>query len=96
MDISKAFDTINHVLLLAKLKAVGFSKDALSLMYSYLKKRKERVVINNNASATKAVVAQVPQGCTDDPLLFNIFTNDLVLFIQHTIIGNYISKCMCI
>ena len=40
MDLSKAFDTINHDLLLAKLKAYGFSLNAVKLMYSYLKIRK--------------------------------------------------------
>ena len=40
MDLSKAFDTINHDLLLAKLKAYGFSKQALSFMCSYLKNRR--------------------------------------------------------
>ena len=43
MDLSKVFDTINHGLLLAKLKAYGFSKQALSFMCGYLKNRRQRV-----------------------------------------------------
>ena len=72
MDLSKAFDTINHDLLLAKPHAYGFSKNALNLMCSYLKNRKQRVQINN-FSAAKTVIAGVPQGSTDGPLLFNLF-----------------------
>ena len=59
LNLSKAFDTINHDLLLAKLKVQGFSKDAITLMCSYLKNRKQRVVINNSAITIKAVVAGV-------------------------------------
>ena len=89
MDLSKAFDTINHDLLLAKLKAYGFSKDALILMCSYLKNRKHKVVINNSASTTHTVIAGVPQGSIDGPVLFNLFINDLVSFIEYTTLGNY-------
>ena len=50
---------------------------------------KQRNVINNSASTTKTVVAGVPQGSVDGHLLFNIFMNNLVLFMQYTILGNY-------
>ena len=59
MDFLKAFDTINHDLLLTEPKAYGFSKDALTYMWSYLKNRKQIVLINNVASKTKTVVAGV-------------------------------------
>ena len=52
IDLAKAFDTINHDLLLAKLKAYDFSRDALTLMCSYLKNAKQKVVINNSANTT--------------------------------------------
>ena len=47
MDLSKAFDTINHDLLLGKLKAYGFLKQALNFMCSYLKNKRQSVEVNN-------------------------------------------------
>ena len=81
MDLSKAFDTINHDLMLAKLKAYGFSTNALNLIHSYLKNRKQNVHINNKFSLERNVIAGVPQGSIDGPLPFNLFNNDLVFFI---------------
>ena len=89
MDLSKAFDTINHDLLLAKLKAYGFSKQALSFMCSYLKNRRQRVQINNKFSSLKEVIAGVPQGSIDEPLIFNLFINDIFLFICFSTLSNY-------
>ena len=89
MDLSKAFDCINHVLLLAKLKAYGFSENTLKLMCSYSKDRRQAVKMNYNFCSYKKVQAVVPQGSIDDPLLFNLFINDLVLFLSETFLSNY-------
>ena len=68
MDPSKTFDTINHNLIIAKLKAYGFSGEALNFNPSYLKNRKQRVQINNRFSFKKGAIAGVPQSFLDGPL----------------------------
>ena len=57
MDLSKTFDTINHDLLLAKLKAYIFSHNGLAFTLSYLKNRSHRVNINNNFSKWEEIIA---------------------------------------
>ena len=89
MDLSKAFDTINHDLLLAKLKAYGFSHNALAFMLSYLKNRSHRVNINNNFSTWEEIIAGTLQGSLLGSLLFNIFINDIFYFEDKSYLSNY-------
>ena len=58
MDLLRAFDTINHDLMLVKLKAYGFSFNALKLMHSYLKNIKQKVQISNKFSLKRNVTLQ--------------------------------------
>ena len=88
MDLSKAFDTISHDLLLAKLKAYGFSHNVLAFMINYLKTRSHRANINSNFSTWEEVKAGVPQGSILGSLLFNIFIN--IFYFEDK---SYLSNC---
>ena len=60
LDLSKAFETINHGLLLAKVKTYGFSPKSLKLMHSYLNNRKQHVQINNKFNSESTAIAGFP------------------------------------
>ena len=89
IDLSKAFDCLNHDLLIAKLNAHGFSLPALRLIHDYLSNRKQRRRINNSYSTWMEIVLGVPQGSILGPLLFNIFLADLFFIVNSTDISNY-------
>ena len=89
MDLSKAFETMNHDLLISKLGAYGFQEDALIFMNSYFTKRQQRVRVNSNFNMWEKIISAVPQGSILGPLLFNIFLNDLFLFVENSDLTNY-------
>ena len=88
-DLSKAFDCINHDLLIAKLGAYGFSHSSLTVIQSYLYGRKQRTKVNNSYSSWTSPNAGVPQGSILGPILLNIYLNDSLYLVDEENLANY-------
>ena len=92
-DLSKAFDTVNHRILLRKLRKLNFgdTKIEFSYYFSYLSNRSQVVIYEQgNTSDTLGTTSGVPEGSILGPLLFLLYMNDLPNAIKHSKILMYV------
>jgi hypothetical protein len=77
IDLKKAFDNIDHTILLWKLRIYGFVENGIKFFESYLSNRSQRCCVNGELSETAIITCGVPQSSNLGPLLFLIYINDL-------------------
>ena len=89
IDLRKAFHSISHRLLIAKLRAYGLGENSVKLIKSYLDHRLQRVMLGGHFSDWRSVKSGVPQGGLLGTLFFNIFINDIILFCDNSSLRLY-------
>ncbi len=89
MDLSKAFDCLPDDLMAAKLTAYGMSHSAIKLLVNYLHHRKQGVEIGSEVSHWMTLLRGIPQELILGPCLFNLFLNDFMYILKHSIPVNY-------
>ena len=85
LDLSAAFDTIDHQILLTRLSSTfGLSGTALSLITSYLTDRSQHITIGNHCSNSAPLTTGVPQGSVLGPLLFTLYTTPIGYILSNS------------
>ena len=84
IDLKKAFDTVDHQILLRKLELYGIKGQALTLLKSYLTNRRQKCQIKNSFSSERLIKCGVPQGSILGPLFFLLYVNDLPQCLNKT------------
>lgn len=86
VDYSKAFDKINHKLLIAKLKQFGLEEISIIFFINYLNSRSQFVSVDKRHSGSEIILSGVPQGFDPGSLLFLLYTADLPNFKKHSFV----------
>jgi len=96
LDMSKAFDTLDHFKLIQKLDKISFSKSAKTFILSYLRDRTSTTSCNNSFSSPLIISAGVPQGSILGPVLFNIYINDFITSFTEATVFQYADDCQIV
>ena len=89
IDLQKAFDTVNHTILIEKFRYYGIRGTALSWFTTFIQDRSHTVSINGNSSNKITTTHGVPQGSVLGPLLFLLYINDLHEAIQNSTVLHF-------
>ena len=89
MDLSKAYDSLVHELLIVKLTAYGFESAALALITDYLTNHLQWVKIQSTFSSYLTILTGIPQESILGSILFKLFINDVMFFIKEAEVCNF-------
>ena len=84
LDLKKAFDTVDHNILISNLSAYGIRGTSIEWFKSYLSERKHKYFLNGSLSSNRVLSCGIPQGTILGPLLFLLYINDLPNCLMHS------------